>query len=71
MDKTGKPHVMLSPEQVEELRHARNIVNCSIHPDTGKPIPMVMRYTFFLPSNIPISVGFLFAAPTMFNTVFW
>lgn len=69
--KTGDYHVQLTAAEVEELRHARNTVNCAIHPDTGKPIPMPMRYTFFLPSNIPISMGFLFAAPTMYNTVFW
>lgn len=34
-------------------------------------IPMPMRITFFLPANIPISMGFLLTAPTIFNTVFW
>ena len=28
-----------------------------------------MRITFFIPGNIPISMGMIFSAPTMFNTI--
>ena len=31
----------------------------------------VFRFSSFLPVNIPISFGFIFAAPTPFNTIFW
>lgn len=48
-----------------------NITKAAIHPDTEKPIPIPMRISFFLPGNIPIGMGFMFSAPTMFNTVFW
>ena len=68
---TGSPKVLLTAAEIEELRHAVNITKAAIHPDTLSPIPMVMRITFFLPINIPISMGFLFTAPTMFNTIFW
>lgn len=68
---SGKPHVLLSAEEIEALRHARNVVSAAIHPDTGNVIPMPMRITFFLPANIPISMGFLFSAPTIFNTILW
>ena len=68
---TGSTKVLLTAAEIEELRHATNIVKAAIHPDTQKPIPMPMRITFFLPGNIPISMGFLFAAPTMFNTILW
>ena len=71
MKKTGKPHLELSAEEIEELRHARNIVAAAIHPDTGKPLPIPLRITFFMPANIPISMGFLFAPPTMQHTIFW
>ena len=62
---------MLSAEEIEELRHAINITKAAIHPDTGKPIPMPMRITFFIPGNIPISMGFMFAPPTIFHTFLW
>jgi sideroflexin-5 len=62
---------MLSAREVEELRHAVNIVKGAIHPDTQQPIPMPMRITFFIPGNIPIAAGMIFSSPTMFNTLFW
>ena len=71
IESTGSPKVLLSSAEIEELRHAVNITKAAIHPDTQAPIPMPMRITFFLPGNIFISMGFLFSAPTMFNTVFW
>ena len=30
-----------------------------------------MRVSSFLPTNIPIAFGFIIAAPTPFNTIFW
>jgi hypothetical protein len=30
-----------------------------------------MRVSSFLPANIPIAFGFIIAAPTPFNTIFW
>jgi hypothetical protein len=71
MAATGSPKVLLTAAEIEDLRHATNIVKAAIHPDTQKPIPMPMRITFFLPGNFPINLGFLFAAPTMFNTILW
>ena len=46
-------------------------MSTAIHPDTGKMIPWALRFSSFLPMNIPISFGFIFAAPTPFNTIFW
>ena len=34
-------------------------------------IPWALRFSSFLPTNIPICFGFIIAAPTPFNTVFW
>jgi hypothetical protein len=69
--KTGSPKVLLTKGQIEELRHSVNIVKSGVHPDTLKPIPMPMRITFFIPGNLPIGLGMIFSAPTMFNTIFW
>ena len=46
-------------------------MSTAIHPDTGKIIPWALRFSSFLPMNLPISFGFIFAAPTPFNTIFW
>ena len=62
---------MLTPEQIKEIRVAETVVSTAIHPDTGKMIPWALRFSSFLPMNIPISFGFIFAAPTPFNTIFW
>lgn len=71
MEKTGSPKVMLTPEEIETLRHAVNITKAAIHPDTQQPIPMVMRMTFFLPGNLPISIGMIFGPATILSTIFW
>ena len=49
----------------------QSIVNASIHPDTGKTVPWLMRMCAFVPVNIPIIVGMLMAKPTTFNTIFY
>jgi len=46
-------------------------VNASIHPDTNKPVPWVMRMCAFVPTNLPIIFGMLMSAPTPRNTIFW
>ena len=58
MAATGSPKVLLTAAEIEDLRHATNIVKAAIHPDTQKPIPMPMRITFFLPGNFPINLGY-------------
>ena len=49
----------------------QSIVNASIHPDTNKPVPWVMRMCAFVPTNLPIIFGMLMAPPTPMNTAFW
>jgi len=67
----GDAHVMMAPEEIKKLRTAEYVVNCAIHPDTGKLIPWPMRLSSYIHLNIPITFGLLIAAPTPFNTVFW
>ena len=47
------------------------MVSTAIHPDTGEIINWMFRFSSFLPMNIPVSFGFIFAAPTPLNTIFW
>jgi len=71
LKETGSPKVMMSEEEIETLRHATNITKAAIHPDTNSPIPIPLRMTFFVPANIPIAMGMVFAPPTIGYTVFW
>lgn len=47
----------------------KNVVDASVHPDTGKPVPWAMRMCAFVPVNIPIIFGMIMAPPTTFNTI--
>ena len=68
---TGQKKILMSEEEIKKLRIAQTVVSSAIHPDTGEFIPWVCRLSSFLPCNIPISFGFIIAAPTPFNTIFW
>lgn len=68
---TGQKHMPRSPAEIREIRTAQTVVSTAIHPDTKEMIPWALRFSSFLPMNIPISYGFIFAAPTPFNTIFW
>ena len=61
----------MSAEAVREVRRAQCIVSTAVHPDTKEFIPWAMRFSSFIPMNIPIAFGFLFTAPTPFNTIFF
>lgn len=71
LEKTGSPKVDLSSDEVETLRHAVNISKAAIHPDTEEPIAMPLRMTFFMPANVPITMGMIFAPPTIGYTMFF
>jgi hypothetical protein len=62
---------MLTESEIKKLRNYSTIVNSTIHPDTGKPVPWVMRMCAFVPTNVPIIFGMLMTPVTPFNTVFW
>lgn len=63
--------LMLTPEEIAEIKHADSVVRSSVHPDTGVVIPKYMRFSAYLYANIPINFGFLLTAPTTFNIAFW
>lgn len=69
--KTGDRRVPVHKNDIKELRKSQCIVRTAIHPDTGEYIPWPMRVNSFLPLNMPIAFGFIVAAPTPFNTIFW
>jgi sideroflexin-5 len=70
-NKSGNRKILLTKDEINYLRRAQVVVSTAIHPDTNEFIPWTMRCSSFLPMNIPISFGFIIAAPTPFNTIFW
>ena len=69
--KHGKREIPLTQGEIDELKVAKIVTSTAIHPDTGHLLPWLFRFSSFLPVNIPISFGFIFTAPTPFNTIFW
>ena len=67
---SGK-QVMLSEGEIKYLRKQKRICDASIHPDTGLPVPWVMRMSAFVPTNVPIIFGMLLSTPTPLNTAMW
>eukprot|EP00474_Spongospora_subterranea_P010205 CRZ10663.1 hypothetical protein [Spongospora subterranea] len=54
----------------QSLWEARSVVEAVVHPDTGKPIPILFRFSAFVPVNLPICVGML-TTTTVPGTIFW
>lgn len=68
-EKTGKKTISMSEEDIYKIREAQNIVQGTCHPDTNLPLPFTMRCTSFMPMNIPITLGFMLAPPTVRNVI--
>ena len=62
---------MLTDSEQKEYQRMKTILNSCIQPDTGMPIPFVMRMSAFIPSNLPIIAGMQLTAPTPINSLFW
>ncbi|KAM0791679.1 hypothetical protein ACM66B_003955 [Microbotryomycetes sp. NB124-2] len=50
---------------------AKQLVDSSIHPDTGLPVPLPFRMSAFVPTNLIIVGGMLMPNPTLKSVVFW
>ena len=68
---SGEKSIFRTFKEIKAIRTAQTVVSTAIHPDTKEMIPWALRFSSFLPMNIPICFGFIIAAPTPFNTVFW
>eukprot|EP01100_Stratorugosa_tubuloviscum_P015793 TRINITY_DN944_c1_g1_i1.p1 TRINITY_DN944_c1_g1~~TRINITY_DN944_c1_g1_i1.p1 ORF type:complete len:338 (+),score=154.73 TRINITY_DN944_c1_g1_i1:87-1100(+) len=55
----------------EQLWLAKKIKDSTIHPDTGKTIPMPFRMSGYVPFGTPIVIGMLAPNQTLFTTIFW
>eukprot|EP01114_Cavostelium_apophysatum_P014078 TRINITY_DN3556_c0_g1_i1.p1 TRINITY_DN3556_c0_g1~~TRINITY_DN3556_c0_g1_i1.p1 ORF type:complete len:350 (-),score=42.55 TRINITY_DN3556_c0_g1_i1:9-1013(-) len=67
--KRGSPPV--TEQEAENLWDAKKLRDAIVHPDTGKQIPLPVRFSFFVPSNVLITAGMLLPNPSIASVVFW
>ena len=60
---------MLTQNQISTIRRDLQVVKTAIHPDTGKFIPFILRFSTFIPMQVPIYLSLVLPAPTPFNTI--
>ncbi|KAL1407353.1 Sideroflexin FSF1 [Vanrija albida] len=66
----GKAGYWVDKEHKERYDHAKQLVNSSIHPDTGKPVPLPFRMSAFVPTNL-LCAGMLTPNPSLKSVIFW
>ncbi|KAL1989683.1 hypothetical protein VTN49DRAFT_6880 [Thermomyces lanuginosus] len=59
------------PEMTPELWRAKQIVDSTIHPDTGKPVFLPFRMSCFVLSNLVVTAGMLTPGLKTAGTLFW
>lgn len=55
----------------EELWNQQYVIKSNCHPETNKPLPMIFRWSCFVPCNIPLLFGIGMLPPTAFNQAFF
>ncbi|KAH8555978.1 Tricarboxylate/iron carrier [Umbelopsis sp. PMI_123] len=54
-----------------QLWKAKQIVDSTIHPDTGEPVLLPFRMSAFVPTNLIVVAGMLMPNPTIKSILFW
>ncbi|WVQ79881.1 hypothetical protein IAT38_001981 [Cryptococcus sp. DSM 104549] len=67
----GRAGCWVTKEQKEVYDGAKQLVNSSIHPDTGAPVPLPFRMSAFVPTNLIICAGMLMPNPSLRSVIFW
>ncbi|OWZ71571.1 hypothetical protein AYX14_03059 [Cryptococcus neoformans] len=67
----GKAGTWVTREQKAAYDNAKQLVNSSIHPDTGRPVPLPFRMSAFVPTNLIICAGMLMPNPSLKSVIFW
>lgn len=67
----GKNGCLVDVHSRDEYWRAKQLVNSSIHPDTGKPVPLPFRMSAFVPTNLIICAGMLMPNPSLRSIIFW
>ncbi|WWC59662.1 uncharacterized protein I303_102224 [Kwoniella dejecticola CBS 10117] len=67
----GRQGYWVNSQQKEVYDNAKQLVNSSIHPDTGKPVPLPFRMSAFVPTNLIICAGMLMPNASLKSVIFW
>ncbi|KAL9940507.1 hypothetical protein V8E36_001212 [Tilletia maclaganii] len=61
---------LVDPQQAEQYWKAQQLVQSSVHPDTGDVVPLPFRMSAFVPTNLLVVAGML-GASSLRSTIFW
>ena len=59
----------MTKEEIKSIRRDQLVCNTAIHPDTHELIPWFLRFSTFIPMQVPIYLSLVLPAPTPFNTI--
>ena len=66
--KNMNSQVYMTPEEIDRIKRASNIVGGAVHPDTNEIIPFYMKLSGFVVFNMPLVFAVVFAKQTpIFN----
>lgn len=65
------PGLPVSQSEAERYWKSKQLVQSSVHPETGEVIPLPFRLAAFMPTNLLIVVGMLNPANGLGATIFW
>ncbi|GAA5999709.1 Fsf1p [Rhodotorula paludigena] len=68
---TGNGRKAWGKEDEAGVWKAKQLVDSSIHPDTGEPVPLPFRLSAFVPTNLVIVAGMLMPNPSLKSVIFW
>uniref|UniRef100_A0A0K3CIP3 BY PROTMAP: gi/472580684/gb/EMS18468.1/ mitochondrial carrier protein, tricarboxylate/iron carrier [Rhodosporidium toruloides NP11] gi/647397170/emb/CDR39996.1/ RHTO0S04e12992g1_1 [Rhodosporidium t... n=1 Tax=Rhodotorula toruloides TaxID=5286 RepID=A0A0K3CIP3_RHOTO len=68
---TGEGRKAWGHEDQYGVWKAKQLVDSSIHPDTGEPVPLPFRLSAFVPTNLVIVAGMLAPNPSLKSVIFW
>ncbi|PWY98355.1 tricarboxylate carrier [Testicularia cyperi] len=69
-DRRQGVYLVTRPE-AEKYWRARQLVDSSVHPDTGEVITLPFRMSAFVPTNLLVVAGMLMPNPSLAGIVFW
>ncbi|GAA5820230.1 hypothetical protein JCM10212_006788 [Sporobolomyces blumeae] len=68
---TGDGRKAWGREDAAGIWKAKQLVDSSLHPDTGDIVPLPFRLSAFVPTNLLIVGGMLMPNPTLKSVIFW
>lgn len=67
----GRGREAWGKEEEMGIWKAKQLVDSSLHPDTGLPVPLPFRMSAFVPTNLLIVGGMLMPNPSLKAVIFW